>query len=62
MARRNDEANLGSRPNKNKNMNTVLPIDKRNAVLSQMAVLLEKKEQPYKQKISKISPTIPVVI
>jgi hypothetical protein len=27
-----------------------------------MAVLLEKKEQPYKQKISKISPTIPVVI
>jgi hypothetical protein len=43
-------------------MNTVLPIDKRNAVLSQMAVLLEKKEQPYKQKISKISPTIPVVI
>jgi hypothetical protein len=43
-------------------MNTVLPIDKRNAVLSQMAVLLKKKEQPYKQKISKISPTIPVVI
>jgi hypothetical protein len=31
-------------------------------VLSQMAVLLEKKEQPYKRKISKISPTIPVVI
>jgi glutamate-5-semialdehyde dehydrogenase len=30
-------------------MNTVLPIDKRNAVLSQMAVLLEKKEQPYKE-------------
>jgi hypothetical protein len=42
-------------------MNTVLPIDKRNAVLSQMAVLLEKKNS-HKQKISKISPTIPVVI
>jgi hypothetical protein len=41
-------------------MNTVLPIDKRNAVLSQMAVLLEKKE--IKAEISKISPTIPVVI
>jgi glutamate-5-semialdehyde dehydrogenase len=43
MARRNDEANLGH-ANKKINMNTVLPIDKRNAVLSQMAVLLEKKE------------------
>jgi hypothetical protein len=59
MARRNDEANLGH-ANKKINMNTVLPIDKRNAVLSQMAVLLEKKNT--KQKISKISPTIPVVI
>jgi hypothetical protein len=61
MARRNDEANLGSRPIKNKNMNTVLPIDKRNAVLSQMAVL-RKRKNSHKQKISKISPTIPVVI
>jgi hypothetical protein len=40
-------------------MNTVLPIDKR---ISQMAVLLEKERTAIKQKISKISPTIPVVI
>jgi hypothetical protein len=36
-------------------------MNKRNAVLSQMAVLLEKEEQPYKRKISR-SPTIPVVM
>jgi hypothetical protein len=60
MARRNDETNLGHII-KNKNMNTVLPIDKRNAVLSQMAVL-RKRKNSHKQKISKISPTIPVVI
>jgi glutamate-5-semialdehyde dehydrogenase len=34
-------------------MNTVLPIDKRNAVLSQMAVLLEKERTAIQAKISR---------
>jgi hypothetical protein len=60
MERKDDRKTWGH-PIKIKNMNTVLPIDKRNAVLSQMAVLLEERTA-IQRKISKISPTIPVVI
>jgi hypothetical protein len=42
-------------------MKTVLPIDK-SAVLVKWLCFLKRKNSHKKQKISKISPTIPVVI
>jgi hypothetical protein len=58
MARRNDEANLGSHNKKHENSITHR---QKKCRFKSNGCASEKKEQPYKQKISKIS-TIPVVI